>query len=331
MKRILKNTGKTLILPGSVLVVMLTACAIKGVPFWAAQGGFRAFLYTMLILVFSAFALGMHLFAGRFDFSLGSVGVLSGIISGQIAVNFDMTSSQMLIVFLVTGAVLGAVSGLVYILTNLPPIITSLGVCLAYEGLSFTLSGGSGTQIALYPKLLGGAGVAPMLILLVSGLALMYILFNHTRFGYNYKAIQFGQKIAVDTGLNEKSNAFVCYILAGILVAVTGYLKISYNGSQPPQIGLSTSAAVFGAMLPMFMGGLIGKWCEQNLSMAVGCVTTSIIMQGLSSLGVSIQARNLITSFLMLAILMYSTNGKSINEWVDRNFAKRSRAVPARQ
>ncbi|MDR1640132.1 MAG: hypothetical protein LBC41_05615 [Clostridiales bacterium] len=326
VKRLLANTGKTMIIPCFTLSIMLVACFAKGVPFWAEQGGFRAFLYSMALTVFSAFALGLHLFTGRFDFSLGSVSVLSAVIGGKLAIMFNMNAFAMLLTCLAAGALLGAISGLLYLLFNLPPMITSLGVALSYEGLSFAFTGGNGVQISLHPALLSGAGVGQMIALLAVALVVMYVLLNFTQFGFNYRAIQFGQKIAVDTGLNEKSNALACYILCGALVSIVGFLKLSFNGSQAPQLSLATSSTIFGAMLPMFIGGLMAGFCEQNISMVVGCLTAAFITQGLSAVGVAAQSRSLITSFLMILILMYSTNGAIIRSWL-ANLMKRGVSV----
>ncbi|MDR2654740.1 MAG: hypothetical protein LBC56_01510 [Oscillospiraceae bacterium] len=326
-KRLLKSMGLSLLIPCATLVIMLVICAAKGVPFWADQGGFRAFLYSVGLSLFSAFALGLHLFAGRFDFSLGSVAVLAGVISGKIATALGMNSFAMLLTFLVVGAALGGISGFFYLLFNLPPMITSLGVALAYEGLSYGISDGKGVNISLVPKLLGGAGISQMIAIMAAGLAVMYILLNYTRFGFNYRAIQFGQKISVDTGLNERSNALVCYIICGAFIAVVGFFRISFNGSQSAQLNLSTSASIFGAMLPLFIGGLMTRFCEQNISIVLGCITYAIITQGLASIGVTAQQRSLITSFLMIIILMYSTNGAKIKEWFMKHSAAKSAAL----
>jgi ribose transport system permease protein len=161
-----------------------------------------------------------------------------------------------------------------------------------------------------------------MIGLLAVALVLMYVLLNFTQFGFNYRAIQFGQKIAVDTGLNEKSNALACYVLCGALVSIAGFLRLSYNGSQAPQLNLATSSTIFGAMLPMFIGGLMAGFCEQNISMVVGCLTAAFITQGLSSVGVAAQSRSLITSFLMILILMYSTNGAIIRSWLAKRLKR---------
>lgn len=319
-----KNSVLTLLVPGVVLAIALAMCAAKGVSFWAEQGGFRAFVYTFALTVFSAFALGLHLLAGRFDFSLGAAATLSAILAGRAALALGLNTYTMLAVILAIGAALGAVSGALYILFNLPPIITSLGVALAYEGLSFGLSKGNGVYLSLKPELLHGADLGPMFALLITGLAVMFVLMNYTRFGYNYRAIQFGQKIAVETGLNEKSNALVCYILCGVMIAVVGYLRLSFNGSQAPQLGLSSSASVFTAMLPLFIGGILTRICEQNISIVLGCLVSTIIQQGLSRIDVSAQARSLIMSLLLVLVLMYSTNGHKITLWFNKVFAKKT-------
>lgn len=45
------------------------------------------------------------------------------------------SAALMLVITIVAGAVLGLVSGLIYISLKIPPIITSLGVTLIYEGV----------------------------------------------------------------------------------------------------------------------------------------------------------------------------------------------------
>jgi len=324
LKRLGKNACITLIIPGIALSLMLILCAIYDVPFLVPQGGFRAFIYTGVTTMFTAYALGIHLLAGRMDFSIGAASVLAAVIGTQIAIEVGANVATMLLIFIGVGVIIGAVSGVLYLLFNLPPIITSLGVTMAYEGLSFALTGGRGAQIAFYPALMGGASLPWMLALLAIGLVVMYIFFNFTRFGFNYRAIGFGQKIAVDTGLNEKSNALACYILSGALVAIVGFLRISFMGNQPPVLNLGTSAVMFNAMLPIFISGLMIKYCERNISLAIGAFTATIITQGLSSIGVSMQSRALITSFLMISILVYTSNKDMVMAVIKSNLSKKS-------
>jgi ribose/xylose/arabinose/galactoside ABC-type transport system permease subunit len=36
-----------------------------------------------------------------------------------------------------------------------------------------------------------------------------------------------GQKIATDLGINEKTNAVICYVIAGVLLGIAGCVYIS--------------------------------------------------------------------------------------------------------
>jgi ribose transport system permease protein len=128
-------------------------------------------------------------------------------------------------------------------------------------------------------------------------------------------------------GLKEKTNAWICYCIAGVLVAVGSFLRISYNGMQSPQLNLSTSSVIFSAMLPIFIGMLVGKFCESNLALVVGCFTAAVITQGLSSLGVSNQVMSLTNAFLMMGLLIYAINqqkAKEILNTVSKFIKKRS-------
>ena len=46
-------------------------------------------------------------------------------------------------------------------------------------------------------------------------LALVWFLFDRTKFGYDYKALQNGQRVAVNTGIREVPNALACYGICG--------------------------------------------------------------------------------------------------------------------
>ena len=48
----------------------------------------------------------------------------------------------MLLCTVAAGTLLGLISGLIYVSLGIPPIITSLGVTLIYEGITFTLTEG---------------------------------------------------------------------------------------------------------------------------------------------------------------------------------------------
>lgn len=73
---------------------------------------------------------------GNWDFSVGSVVLLSAIIGGNIAVRLNWGFAGLLIFCLLVAVLAGVVVGLVYYFLKIPTIITSIGMLLIYESIS---------------------------------------------------------------------------------------------------------------------------------------------------------------------------------------------------
>lgn len=56
-------------------------------------------------------------------------------------------------------------------------------------------------------------------------LAVCIAIFDYTKFGYDYNALKNGQKVAVNTGIKEISNAIGCYVICGGLMGIVGFLN----------------------------------------------------------------------------------------------------------
>ena len=67
-------------------------------------------------------------------------------------------------------------------------------------------------------------------------LAVCIAIFDYTKFGYDYNALKNGQKVAVNTGIKEISNAIGCYVICGGLMGIVGFLNATrsttINGGQ---------------------------------------------------------------------------------------------------
>ena len=88
----------------------------------------------------------------------------------------------MLVITIAAGAVLGMVSGLIYVTLRIPPIITSLGVTLIYEGVMYTLTSGQYVMTEVQNSSMSGF-VGPWLyaaIIIAVVLVLSILLFDYT-------------------------------------------------------------------------------------------------------------------------------------------------------
>ena len=180
----------TLAVPALFAAVTLIACAAGGKTMISGVSGFTSFLVYAGIVTVTTFALSINLGSGRFDFSLGSMAVLSTLISVRITSSMPVSSGTAmlnLLLCLLVGAILGAVSGGLYVVLKIPPIITSLGVTLIFEGITYTIASGKyingGEAMAIYNFMNNNWQFA--LILLLVTLAVMIFLFDYTKFGRN--------------------------------------------------------------------------------------------------------------------------------------------------
>lgn len=186
---------------------------------------------------------------------------------------------------------------------------------MMYEAVAFVISDGAGVKLIGRNDLLIWSSQPYVYILLASILPVLFVLLNHTQFGYNTKSLQSGQKVAVEVGINEKRNAVLCYMIAGSLLAAAGAIKMSILGTMSPELGLSSTSYIQNAFLPMFLGTGLAKFCDRNVGVIVGALTQSIIISAMGKLGFPSSLQTVLQGVLVLCFFAYSFNKYKIVEW----------------
>jgi len=309
----------TIIIPLLVLTVCLLIGTVNGVDLFDSQLSWTTFVRAITNVTLVTFALSINLNSGRFDFSIGSIALLSSIISAQLTVRFGLSALTMLLLSVLFGGLLGLISGLVYVSTRLSPIIVSLGIALFYEGLSFTITGGHGVLFANNTELLSFANNRNYLIILAIALVCMIVLFDHTKFGYEYKALLSGQRVAVNTGIKEVPNALICYTVAGLLMGAQGFISATNNGSITMSLNFGSISPMFMAFLPMFIGGFIGRYSNDKLGYLLGALSSALISLVFVRLNVSSSTQQIISAALMVTFLIYLNNEGKLKSLLKHN------------
>ena len=255
------RTLKALMIPIITAIVLECICVmIQGQNIITNIKSFDNFMVYTAIVMITTIALSINLNSGRFDFSLGSMAALSSVLGAKITYHFlgggEGSAALMLTLTLVFGAILGLVSGLIYVSLRIPPIISSLAVTLIYEGIMYTVTDGEylmGEVQNASMSAFVGTWVNPALIIGIV-LVLSILVFDYTKFGYDYKALRSGQKVAVNTGIDEVKNALVCYVICGGLMGLVGFLNAARNTTiNGGQLNFGSIAIMFTAFLPMFI------------------------------------------------------------------------------
>lgn len=315
LSKISRNLLNTLWMPAAVYIFFAVLCAANGKTGFGVESDLMIILRNTVYSGLIALALSYNLTSGRFDFSVGSILILSTIIGANIALAWELGAIGLLLTSMIVGAVLGAISGLVYIILRLPPIVVSVGVAMIYEAIGFLLNEGKGIRIINRPDLFIFAQQPYISILALIALIILIVLLNFTKFGFDTNSLRGGQAIAVNIGINEKMNTVICYLLAGALMAAAGVISLSILGSMSPKLGLGSSSYMMNAFLPMFIGGFLAKYSDRNIGIMVGSFTQACIISGFAILGLSTSLQSVLNAVIVLAFLVFTSNSYKIAEF----------------
>ena len=312
-----KRIVGTLAIPVIVAVILLTLCALGGRSMIDTALGFNNFVSYTAIVMITTMALSINLNSGRFDFSLGSIMTLSSVIGAKlsyaIVAGGEGSAALMFVFTVLCGILLGLLSGVIYVSLGIPPIITSLGVTLIYEGITFTITQGrylmTEVQNASMTACRNTWVYSAMMIVAVLGL-IIYI-FDHTSFGCNYRALKEGQKVAVDTGIREVPNAIGCYTICGGLMGVVGFLyAVRTTNIDTSALNFGSIGIMFTAFLPMFIGGYISRFSNEKLGFFLAAVCMSMLNSTFAVFSNEIKAstQSIINAVLLVLFLIYLSN-----------------------
>lgn len=307
----------TLAIPVIAGIILEALCLSHGQNIITNAKSFDNFVIYAAIVMITTIALSINLNSGRFDFSLGSMAALSAVIGAKLS-NAMLhggvgSAALMLALTVVVGAILGLLSGILYVLLRIPPIITSLGVTLIYEGILYTLTSGkymmAEVQNASMSGFVGTWVYATFIILAV--LVFSILLFDHTKFGFDYNALKNGQKVAVNTGIKEVGNAVICYMICGGLMGIVGFLNAARNTNiNGGQLNFGSIAIMFTAFLPMFIGSYIGRFSNEKLGFLLAAIVMSLLNSTFAvfSNEVTASMQSIINAVLLVVFLIYLNN-----------------------
>ena len=312
-----RRVSGALVIPVAVAIILLALCAAGGKTMISNQTALNNFITYTAIVMITTMALSINLNSGRFDFSLGAMAILSAVIGAKLTylvlAGGSGSAMMMLIVTLIAGILLGLASGALYVLLRIPPIITSLGVTLIMEGVVYTITGGKYIMTEVQNDSMaafGGSWVGSTLII-VAVLAVVIFLFDETQFGYRYRALREGQKVAAETGIREIPNALACYAICGGLMGLVGFLEaVRDTNIEGGNLSFGSISIMFTAFLPMFIGSYIGRYINEKVGFLLAALCMSMLNSTFAAFAneVSASTQSIINAVLLVVFLIYLNN-----------------------
>jgi ribose transport system permease protein len=300
------------------ILVELAFFSIAGEFLSVSGKAFMDFENMLLLLKQSApigiIALGMTIIMvnGNIDLSVGATYALSAIVlldSMTWPVMQSMGDWAIPLAWglaLLSGAVLGAVNGLIVWKTGVDAFIVTLGSMLGYRGLVFMINGEQPTShlnwtlVDFAEAQFLGLHTATW-ILLITALAL-WLLMTRTVHGRNAYAIGNNREAAVNAGIRIGPHMVWNFVLIGFLAALSAVVFYSESGSVNPNDGMLFE---LWAITAVVLGGtkLTGGY-GSIISTLGGVIAIQLLRKGLGHIGAATETVNLVIGLILIAVLL---------------------------
>lgn len=255
------------------------------------------------------------------DLSVGSTFALSAVVCAELLMA-GFPAFAAIIIALIVGTLLGAISGLLVTKGRLQPFIATLITMTAYRGLAMIITDGkpisrlaaniSSESGAFLFKLIGKGNIASSFnpdlkipipaIILVLVFAIFYFILNRTCFGRRIYATGSNEKCATLVGVNTTRVRIMVYSISGFLAALAGLIMISRVDSAQPTLGdgyeLDAIAAV--ALGGTSMSGGRGK----IIGTVAGVLIIAVLNNGLNILEVTSYYQDVIKAIVILVAVL---------------------------
>jgi ribose transport system permease protein len=272
----------------------------------------------MSILAVVAMTMTMVMAMGDFDLSVGSLASLAGIVAALV---FQSTGSVALGIgaALATGALGGALNGVLVSYFGLLPFVATLGTLTIFSGGAFLASGGKTIFGSAIPQAFsnlakGGIGLwqsgdqilqLPNLVIL-AGLILLAVWFAMHKlvFGRHIRAIGGNVDAAHLAGINVKMVRSTAFTLVGLGAALAGLMLTSRVASANPIQG---AGLMLDAIAAVFLGMTMNEKNEPRVFHSlIGVALLGLLSNGLTQLSINSYVREILVGTIIIAAVALS-------------------------
>jgi ribose transport system permease protein len=313
MMRLLRQNGWVVGL--LVLFVALFILTRTIQPSYGA-GDFGSLVRAVLPYAFAVAAQTVVVLAGGIDLSVAAMMALTSVTAASMMAGASEEYALFVVPFvLAMGFVLGAVNGILIVVTRVPDIVVTLATLFVLQGAALLVLGAPGGGVAEWLKnLIVGtvpipgipdsvdAWIPKALLLLVVLLCVVWIPLMRSRLGLSIYAIGSSQLAAFRSGVPVARTKIIAYAIAGLFAAMGGIsLTMSTGIGAPipgPYLLASVAAVVLGGVaLGGGRGGLLGP--------IIAVFVLRLVRTDLTLLAIDPNVTAIVEGSIMVAVVMF--------------------------
>jgi ribose transport system permease protein len=299
----------------SAIVLAYVLAAVLFVAGTIQATGFASYEHTRTVLITASFVglvgFGQTLcmLTGGIDLSIPSNLAGAAVLTAFLA---NGNSSHLIwIVPLVIGLgmVVGLINGLGVAYAGVPPIIMTLGMNSAIQGLLLIYTNG-GLASAAPPRLVNFVngdtlGLSTMLLIWVAVMIVATVMLSASSFGRKLYAVGTNTRAALLAGIRVRRVLVVPYVVSGAGAALTGVLLLGFLGQAFVNMG---DEYLFSSAVAVAVGGasiLGGK--GHYIGTVAGAIILTLIAANLNLLSLGESAIDISYGVILLATVYLAT------------------------
>lgn len=250
------------------------------------------------------------LIAGSIDLSQGYQLSLINVFCAFLMVQQGIPMVAAILLSLVLGAVIGFINGVIIVKSGVHPMIVTLGVSQALNGISYLFS--NGIPIYGFPEgfsLLGQGtiGVIPIsLIIMVIIMIIGHFILSGLPYGRYLYAVGSNEEAAKLAGVNTGTVKMIAHTLSGFLTAIAAVLLLSRTNS-----GLSSNGAgfEFNVITACVLGGISNLGGRGTMYQAVlGVLIMGFLENGMTLMNINEYWQLVVKGILLLIAVVYDAS-----------------------
>lgn len=242
---------------------------------------------------------------GSLDFSLGAIVGFAGAVA---AIASKSNLALTLPVALLVGAAVGFLNGWIHAKFHVQSFITTLAMSFILQGLTTVVLGSGSVGVSFKLSVIDVAPVKLAVLLVV--FAVVFYLFEYTRFGKECRAIGSQEEAARQSGVDVFKVKVLSFITSGLACGLVGFFSIvhactaSYDTGSGFQVDVLNAVLIGGLSLT---GGCSSKFC----TVVIGSIIMGVIANGMTLWGIDAMTQQLVKGVIFILAVAISFDRKS--------------------
>lgn len=178
---------------------------------------------------------------GDMNLGIGGVGAMTTVVMGSALVDFGASPPVAIALCLITAALCGLIIGLMVVKLRLSPWIITLAMNFVFNGLAIGYTHGYPYAVPTSMTWVGRSKIFSwfsfLALMILIFVIVLYVMFQHTKFGRNILAVGGNRTAARLSGINVDGTIIACNILSCLFASIAAILWACRTGTVSPNTG----------------------------------------------------------------------------------------------